>query len=115
MTRMNQRVASALQQHPVTAWDQQLLSRQYNFAATVTRSQWPSLVCKWDPRTWWSANTTTRPTRIVGRPRAKWDDRLSKFAAQCFPNYVSWIDAACDVERWKLKKAEYIEMFKVEM
>ncbi|CAE7565538.1 unnamed protein product [Symbiodinium natans] len=115
MTRMNQRVASALQQHPVTAWDQQLLSRQYNFAATVTRSQWPSLVCKWDPRTRWSANTTTRPTRIVGRPRAKWDDRLSKFAAQCFPNYVSWIDAACDVERWKLKKAEYIEMFKVEM
>ena len=51
MTRMNQRVASALQQHPVTAWDQQLLSGQYNFAATVTRSQWPSLVCKWDPRT----------------------------------------------------------------
>ena len=101
----------AFNRHPGRPWDQQLLSRHHNFAASLTASQWPNFVCKWDFACRWRANCMARAARVLGRPRAKWNDRLSKFRAQRFPNYVSRVDAARD-GKWKLKRAEYIECSK---
>lgn len=77
MSRMNHRVDKALKQFPISAWSHQLFSRQFRNAMRISsnRHSWPFLCKNLHP-----SSTNFNAYRSPGRPRLRWDDRLSSFS-----------------------------------
>ena len=88
MFRMKYRVNRALDLFPIKAWSIELLTRQFRCAMRISNdlSSWPYLCKNWEPM-----STNLNAYRPPGRPRLRWDDKLSSFSSYRY-NDASWHD-----------------------
>ena len=113
MRRMNARITQALTCFHVEDWSKQLAKRQWALANRVATSStsWPADAVRWQPLSQLDPLLADRPHRKQGRPKTRWDDYLTKFCQQQFPQISSWIDAASNTVLWLSKLESYIEFF----
>ena len=83
MRRMNERLETTMELHPMQLWTDRLYLRQFRLATSFASKthKWPILAASWSPLDDWKLNFVTKPRRRRGRPSCRWDDRLSNFAA----------------------------------
>ena len=76
MSRMKNRVSTALSYFPIESWSAQLSRRQFKLAIKLANSpnNWAYKCIKWHP-----PDTVIHACRSRGRPKCRWDDYLINF------------------------------------
>ena len=100
MRRINERLETTMELHPMQLWTGRLYLRQFQLATSFASktNKWPILAASWSPLDDWKLNSVTKPRRRRGRPSCKWDDRLSNFAECRLKS--SWPEAAKRRQQW---------------
>ena len=100
MRRMNERLETTMELHPMQLWTHRLYLKQCRLATSFASktNKWPILAASWNPLDDWKLNFVTKPRRRRGRPSCRWDDRLSNFAECRLKS--SWPEAAKRRQQW---------------
>ena len=104
MSRMKQKVASALQVHPIENWSGQLFRRKFRLTCRMQRQRhgWPLRVARWQPQ-----ETHVAALRGVGRPACRWDDHLNAFARNHL-GFENWLVAA-EAPEWPQHEDAFVK------
>ena len=105
MHRMKQRMSDASRQFFIMPWELELLKKQWHYALHISHSvtvSWVELISRWHPPDVADILLPQEPKRPVGRPRARWDDAITSYAAAALDDSLHWIDALYDHSRQDL-------------
>ena len=89
---------------PVDAWPTKLSRHKFRLAGSLLQKagDLPAKVIRWTPR-----STDAGARRGRGRPAARWDDDLIRFAAAHFPGR-QWFDIAAIRAEWDAEEHAYL-------
>ena len=93
--RMKQRMNDASRQFFIMPWELQVFKSQWQYAIHVSHASeinWVEMISRWHPPATADLSLPQQPKRSVGRPRARWDDDITSFAASTFDDSLHWID-----------------------
>ena len=108
MRRMNEKLETTMELHPMQLWTDRLYLRQFRLATSFASktNKWPMLAASWSPLDDWKLNFVTKPRRRRGRPSCRWDDRLSNFAECRLKS--SWPEAAKRRQQWVAEEQSFL-------
>ena len=95
MRRMKQQMNDASRQFFIMPWELQVFKSQWQYAIHVSHASeinWVEMISRWHPPATADLSLPQQPKRSVGRPRARWDDAITSFAATTFDDSLHWID-----------------------
>ena len=108
MRRMNEKLETTMELHPMRLWTDRLYLRQFRLATSFASktNKWPILAASWSPLDDWKLNFVTKPRRRRGRPSCRWDDRLANFAECRLKS--SWPEAAKRRQQWVAEEQSFL-------